>query len=245
MSIFYSFISIYIPLAVFRRPYIIKFAMSEVQKHGFLWEKDIIQNVYGITEEELSQIKYTSKMDLPGELNRLDGVSLSIKTTCSANTVCMADCIRIYDAVNSNIPFHMTVVQYKQNEEKTIKKLVKITEVNLSNSRDILFGSVTREQIVELCNTIKTIPQKRSPTHEEHAAIYAIRNQISSQLGAIHLDIKCNSTQSRLQCSFNQFQKFIEDNPDRVIAQSDNGDFRGGKVMEEVISGPRSFCKKE
>ena len=215
--------------------------MGEVQKHGFLWERDIIQNIYGVTEEELSRIKYTSKMDLPGEYNRIDGVALSIKTTCSANTVCMADCIRIYDAVNSDTPFHMTVVQYKQNAEKTIKKLVKITEVNLTNSTNLLFGSVTRENILELCNAVKAIPQKRSPTQQEHAAIYAIRNRIASQCGAIHLDIKCNSTQSRLQCSFNQFQKFIEDNPDRVIAQSDNGEFRGGKVLEEVVSGPRVF----
>lgn len=217
--------------------------MGEVQKHGFLWERDIIQNIYGVTEEELSRIKYTSKMDLPGEYNRIDGVALSIKTTCSANTVCMADCLRVYDAVTSGSPIHMTVVQYKQNKENTIKKLVKITEVNLTNSGILLFGSVTRENILELCNAVKAIPQKRSPTQQEHAAIYAIRNRIASQSGAIHLDIKCNSTQSRLQCSFNQFQKFIEDNPDRVIAQSDNGEFRGGKVIEEILSGPRSFSR--
>lgn len=215
--------------------------MGEVQKHGFLWERDIIRNIYGATEEELSRIKYTSKMDLPGEYNRIDGVALSIKTTSSANTVCMADCIRIYDAVNSDTPFHMTVVQYKQNTEKTIKKLDKILEVNLTNSCNLLFGSVTREDILELCNAIKTIPQKRSPTQQERAAIYAIRNRIASQCGAIHLDIKCNSTQSRLQCSFNKFQKFIECNPDRVIAQSDNGEFRGGKVIEDILSGPRTF----
>jgi len=62
---------------------------KEVQAHGFSWEKEIIRNVYHATTEELAQIKYTSKLDLPAKLNHLDGCDVSVKTTCSANAVCI------------------------------------------------------------------------------------------------------------------------------------------------------------
>ena len=219
--------------------------MSEVQKHGFSWEKDLIHNVYGATQAELSSIKYTSKMDLPSCLNRKDAADVSIKATCSSNAVCMADCLRVYDAVSSGSPFHMTVVHYKQNDETQIKKLLSITEVNLTTSVKQLFGSITRAQIEELDRAVKAIPQKRSPTEEEHQRIYALRDAIQSQSSAIHLDIKCNSQQSRLQCSFNRFQQFLKDHSDCIVAQSTSGSFRGGYIVEEIASGRRVFKKKE
>jgi hypothetical protein len=217
--------------------------MPEVQKHGFSWEKDIIKNVYRATDDELKAIGYTSKMDLPSSLNRMNPVDVSIKTTCSLNSVCMADCLRVYDAVSSGKPIHMTVVYYIQNDSTQIKKLISITEVNLTNSVNLLFGSVTREQIVELVNAVKMVPQKRSPTPEEHKKMYSIRDSIQPNSGAIHFDIKCNSTQSRLQCSFNKFKQFLEMNPDRVIEVSMSGNFRGGVITEEISSSRRVFKK--
>ena len=62
---------------------------------------------------------------------------------------------------------------------------------------------------------------------------------------AIHLDIKCNSQQSRLQCSFNHFQEFLAKNPDRIIAQSSSGSFRGGSITEEIASGRRTFNRTQ
>lgn len=219
--------------------------MPEVQKHGFSWEKDLIRNVYGATDDELTKIKYNSKMDLPKSLNRKDSVDLSIKTTCSANSVCMADCLRVYDAVRSGNPFHMTVVYYNQDDVKNTKKIVNITEVNLTNSVKVLFGSITRDQLVELDRAVKAVPQKRSPTAEEYEKMYSIRDTLQSNSGAIHLDIKCNSQQSRLQCSFNRFQQFLKENPTRIIEQSSSGYFRGGTVVEEIASTRRVFKKKK
>ena len=215
--------------------------MSEVQKHGFTWENDLIRNVYGATDEELKAIKYTSKMDLPSNLNKQNNVDLSIKTTCSANAVCMADCLRVYDAVSSEKALHMTVVYYKQDDSTNTKKLLSITEVDLTNSVRLLFGTLTRQQIEELDRAVKSVPQKQSPTPEQYEAMYSIRNTLQPLAAAIHLDIKCNSQQSRLQCSFNHFQQFIKNNPDRIIAQSTTGDFRGKKVIVEVASSRRTF----
>ena len=214
--------------------------MPEVQKHGFTWQNDLLTNVYGATQDELNSLAYTEENDLPGSLNRQDpGINLSIKTSCSKNTVCMADCLRLYDLVKSGIPIHMTVIYYKQDDTK--KKLLSITEVDLTNSVELLFGSVTREQILELDAAVKSVPQKRSPTLEEHHQMYGIRNRLSLLSKAIHFDIKCNSQQSRLQCSFNYFHQFLKENPERIIAQSITADFRGKTISAEIVSSRRVF----
>ncbi len=216
---------------------------KEAQAHGFSWEKELISKVYGATQEELKKITYTSKIDLPAELNKLDKCDVSIKTSCSLNAVCMADCLRIFDEVSSGKPLHLTVVFYKQNDELMTKNIAKICEVDLTSSQSLLFGSVERKEIEELDKCVKAVPQKRSPTPEEHDAMYAMRDALQERMGALRLDIKCNSQQSRLQCSFNTFQKFLEDNPDKVVATSENGEFRGGKIKESIVSSRRKFKK--
>lgn len=219
--------------------------MCEVQRHGIIWEKDLIRNVYGATEEEIAGIPYTCEYDIPGKINHKDpGVNISIKVTNNSNTVCMADCLRVYDSVGKKFPIHMTVVEFTQDDATNNKKLIKITEVNLTYSRALLFGTLTRAQIVELDKAVKAVPQKRSPTPAEHERMYAIRDEIQKLSGAIKFNIKCNSTQSRLQCSFNKYQEFLKANPRRVIATSTTGNFRGGKVIEEIESGRRVFTKK-
>jgi len=260
----------------------------EIQSHGFLWEKELLLNVYGATPEELKEIKYTSKMDLPGKYNRLGNYDLSVKATGS-NAVCMADCLRTYDAVSSEKPIHMVVIQYEQveqmqlkeeqvpekaeqvpekaeqvpekaeqvpveaeqvplKEEKKvpnpIKKIISITEVDLTNSRELLFGTLTRTQIEDLAKLVKAVPQKRKPTAEEYKNMYAMRDALQVSSGAIHLDIKCNSTQSRLQCSFNRFPQFIEKNPTKVIAKSQTHEFRGGFISLCLASSRRVFKSK-
>jgi len=216
---------------------------KEVQSHGFIWEKELLTNVYLVTPEELKTIKYTSKMDLPSELNHLDSCDLSVKTTCNVNTVCMADCLRLYDAVSSGNPFHLVVICYEQNDNT--KKVKCIVEIDLTNSHELLFGTLTRSQIEELDKVVKTIPQKRKPTDEEHKKMYSIRNRLQEKSGAIYFNIKCNSTQSRLQCSFNHFMDFVIKNASRVVAISKTNEFRGGIISYEIESSRRVFKKKQ
>jgi hypothetical protein len=172
-------------------------------------------------------------------MNRLDGCDVSIKTSCNQNAVCMADCLRIFDAVNSGIPFHMVVVHYIQNDIN--KKVSSMTEIDLTLSSDILFGSLTRSQIEELDKAVKSVPQKKKPTKEQYHRMYSIRDSLQTQSKAIHLDIKCNRTQSRLQCSFHRFQQFMKENPTKVVARSDTNEFRGGTITSQIISSRRVF----
>ena len=218
---------------------------KEVQLHGFSWEKEILRNVFGVTEAELKEIKYTSKMDLPAHINRLDNCDVSIKTSCSQNVVCMADCLRVFDAVSSGKPIHMVVIYYLQDDTSNTKKIINITEVDLTDSRDLLFGTLTRCQIEELDKLVKSVPQKRKPTEEEYNNMYSLRDSLQNLSGAIHLDIKCNSTQSRLQCSFNRFQQFVEKNPLKIVAKSNTNEFRGGTITTEITSSRRVFKKKQ
>ena len=218
---------------------------KETQLHGFSWEKDILTNVYGSTAEELRAISYTSKFDLPAELNRLDGCNLSVKTTGRLNMICMADCLRIFDAVDNDIPFNLVVIHYKQDDERKVKIIQNIVEIELTSSRELLFGTVSREQLEEFVSAVKMIPQKRKPTKEEHAKIYEWRDSIQSCMGVIHLDIKCNSEQSRVQCSLNRFQEFMQKYPERIIAQSTTNEFRGGRISNEIASSRRVFKKNK
>jgi hypothetical protein len=225
---------------------------TEVQSHGFLWERELCVNVYGATKEELKGINYTNKTDLPGKFNRLDeNCDLSIKTSGSLNAVCMADCLRVYDAVSSSLtqdggtPLHLAVIHYTQCDETQCKIVTYITEVDLTNSRSVLFGTVTRAQLEELVNRVKSVPKKRRPTEEERVSMYSLRDALQSQCGAIHLDIKCDSgSQRRLQCSFNQFQQFLQEHPERVVERSNSNTFRGGVISSQIVSGRRKFNKK-
>jgi len=215
---------------------------NAVQKHGFNWEKELMANVYRATVEEINNIHYTSKVDLPANLNRLNQCDLSIKVSGSPNTVCMSDCLRVYDAVSSESPYHLVVVHYKQlGLHKTITSII---ELDLTNSRELLFGTLTRAQIEDLDRAVKSVPSNRSPTDEEHKHMYAIHKSLKPLFGAAYLNIKCNHTQSRLQCSLNKFQKFVNEHPERVVARSYTNEFQGGSITAEIESTPRQFKKK-
>lgn len=202
--------------------------------------------------DELKGIKYTNKTDLPGKFNRLDeNCDISIKTSGSPNAVCMADCLRVFDAVSGagaagGTPLHLTVIHYTQCDETQCKIVTSIAEVDITNSRNELFGTVTtRAQLEELDAVVKSVPKKRRPTLEERASMYSLRDALQAQCGAIHLDIKCDSgTQRRLQCSFNQFQQFIIDHPERLVERSETNAFRGGVISSQIVSGRRKFNKK-
>ena len=217
-----------------------KTSRKEVQAHGIIWQDELMITTYLATREETDTIPYTSDIDLPAEYNRLDHCDLSIKTTGS-NTVCMADCLRQFDLVSSGKPIHMVVIQYKQ--KGNTKNILSITEIDLTNSVHLLFGSLTREQIQCLVSLVKKVPSNRKPTKTEHGHMYELKDALQQLSGVMSLNIKCNSTQSRLQCSLNRFPQFIEDHPERVISKGTH-EFRGGSITRQLVSSPRVLKPK-
>ena len=220
---------------------------GEVQKHGFVWEKEIIQHVFHVPHEEVKKINYTNKFDLPAELNHIDGCDISIKTTGNVNTVGMADALRFYDSICSGKLLHLIVLTYNQDKTRGTKTIREIVEVDVTGTKEMmdrLFKNVTREDIVELDNAVKAVPQNRKPTEEEHKAMYTIHKNLIAKTGEIYFNIKCNHEQSRLQCSFNKFSSFLEKNPDKIIARTNTNIFRGSTITAELQSPCREFKKK-
>jgi len=217
-----------------------KTSRKEVQLHGLIWQDELMLHTYLATREETDTIPYTSDIDLPAEYNRLDQCDLSIKTTGS-NTVCMADCLRQFDLVSSGKPIHMVVIHYKQ--KGNTKNILSITEIDLTNSAQLLFGSLTRTQIECLVSLVKKVPSNRKPTKTEHGHLYELKDALQQLSGAMCLNIKCNSTQSRLQCSLRCFQQFVEAHPERVIAKGTH-QFRGGSITPQLVSSPRVLKPK-
>jgi hypothetical protein len=217
---------------------------KEIQAHGFRWEDEIKRHVFKLTDDEIQKVKYNAEFDVPIEHNRIGNYNISIKTTGNPNTVCMADCLRLYDIVSRNEPYRMITVVYKQDDITKSKQLVKILELDLTSSKELLFGTLMRSDIEELDRAVKSVPQKRKPTKEEHNNMYDIQKRIQKNSGAIYLNIKCDSKQSRLQCSFNKFQKFIEDNHSIIVQKSETPELYGGRISHEIVSGRRVFKKK-
>lgn len=222
--------------------------MPENQGHGKTWEKDLGINVYGATETELESISHTAAIDIPRAINRLEGIDISIKVSKN-DTIDMADIVRVYDEVSSEEKIHMTVIIWQQINETT-KKIKSITEVDLTSSVKLLFGSVKREQLVTLVNMAKAVGKVRPDVSPEQRAsqitsAYAFRDEIQKESGYMHFHLMFyTNNASRVQGQFKHFLDFVKKNPERLIAESQTGDFRGGKIKEEITSTKRIRNKK-
>jgi hypothetical protein len=218
--------------------------MPENQAHGKSWEDDIKSYIFWLTKEECDSIPHTARHDIPGELNRLDkGTNISIKTTGS-DTVCMADVSRVCDNVGNGEQIHAIILMYKQNKSKTTKKLYRIIEIDLTNSRELLFGTATIDEINELVAYVKSIPKDVTSAHR--ATYKRMSQDISAKNGGyISYAPKVDSKgQRRVQCCIPKFSKFVKEHPERVISESQSGEFRGGIITEEIVSPPRKRNKK-
>ena len=213
----------------------------EIQKHGFFWEKHTLCNCFKISKEDLKKIGYTAKHDLPKDLNPED-FNISCKCSKSPNEVNMADPIRLFDSVNNiNDKIHLIIFFWKQDGIN--KKVTKTYEIDITEKKDLLFGDITKNDLIELRNLVKKVPNNRKPTPEERKEMYDFKKQLHKKKGILRLDIKCDSQQSRIQCSIHKFTKFVKDNPELVLEYNGGNKFRG-EVIPDFQGGSRVFKKK-
>jgi len=154
----------------------------------------------------------------------------------------MGDMLRVFDSVSSGKQQHLLVMYYKQSGN--IKEIKNVIELDITGKRELLFGDLTREDIEELDGSVKVVPHKQHPTKEQHQYMYGIRDEKKKKTGSIIPNIKCDGTQSRLQCSFNKFKNFIDNNPSLVVEQSINNIFHNIEIETRYYSPPRKFLKK-
>jgi hypothetical protein len=218
---------------------------KESQAHGLTWEKDILHNSFKVPLCILDDRKKNSEFDLEAKYNKLDeDVNLSVKVSGS-NTINMGDCRRVYKQVASGIPIHLIVIQYKQVGNK--KKIVRITEFDLTGAKELLFGDITIEDLEKLDKAIKSLPRCSTPKSTNKRSLRFMRDDIYSQRTirkSIRLNIKCTKEQRRLQFSIQNWAKFVADNRERVVLESKTNKFRKGYIRPELISEPRKRKEK-
>ena len=217
--------------------------MPENQAHGKSWERDLGLNVYKATEAELDSVSHTAPIDVPRAFNRLDGTDISIKVS-GGDAIDMGDIVRVFKEVSSGEKIHMTVISWIQ-KDPTTKKLKSLTEVDLTNSVKLIFGTATLSEIEELVGYVKAIPHY-GRTAEHQATYKRMAAALKEKSGGwISYAPKVDSaTQRRVQGHFSQFSRFVQENPSRVVATSQTGEFRGGRITEEIVSTPRVRNKK-
>lgn len=206
--------------------------MSESQSHGFLIQFQILKNIYGYIE--LDSSRYTSKYDLCSEYNDVDPdrCNISIKATVSKKRVDMGDALRVFNSLKED-NLNMIVVHLEQNE--TMKKIVSVVQLNLTSQRELLFGEILCLDIKKLNSMVK---QKDMDIEAE-----AFKIHLNQKLKYIQFNIKIDTQQRRLQCSFFNFPAFLLENPSLIVHQSNGPVFRGVK-MDDVVSGKRKRNKK-
>jgi hypothetical protein len=208
--------------------------MPESQAHGFIWEKSVLEGVYGIFNTQQGG-SYTRKHDVPANENMIDHVNVSIKTA-GGKSVDMGDARRVFDAAE-NEPITLLVLQYKQ--EGAEKVLKNVLEIDLSSSTEELFGEVTLAEIGELHDFLRAIPPGTASLaiREEYKQRARVLN---SKSGALQFRPKVDSkNQRRLQCSFPDIGAFCENWPERIKSQNPSGIFKGVQLPTKILSGVR------
>ena len=200
--------------------------MPESQQHGCIWEDYIKRDVYHISQK----IPYTAKFDIPKELNtRSPDTNVSIKTTQS-KSVDMGDALRVF---NNTEKTHLLVLRYVQEDNK--KKLQEIVLCEMPNQQ-VLFGSVTLEEIENLVSKVKAVPKGKANA-SVLSEIHAVKTSLNEKSGFIHFRPKIDSqNQRRLQCSINNFPSLLQSNPSLLLEKTTDGTLYHTTIPRELDS---------
>ena len=201
--------------------------MPENQQHGFLWEAMIKTLVFLLAGPD----PYTAVHDVDRCRNRFDpNENVSIKTTGS-DTLCMGDALRVF-TYEPGVAHTCIAVRYEQDADR--KNLKNVYELDLMQ-RELLWGSVTKEDVEELDRLVRSMPNgQRVP--EIDRAIKQKKKELNAKSGAIKFNPKIDSkTQRRLQCSIPKFHTY----PSLIKSATAEPLVRGVQIAAFVLSGRR------
>ena len=205
---------------------------SGVQNHGKIWENEILRKVYEISPDS---IPYTSIHDIPKERNKYTGYNVSIKAT-GTNKVDFGDAMRIYETAEKGSPLESIIIKYKQHGD--IKKIDKVLRLDLTNSKNKLFGNLpnVKERIQELSQMVK----ESNPKYKQ----FAKNLQIDMKKSGAFLTVapKIGNPEKkrygRLQISLPNITKYTDKYPESII-ESTHCSIHGCSITNELISGRR------
>lgn len=202
---------------------------NQSQSHGFQWQYDITIKVF-----KLSIVKNdTEKYDIPCKNNMFDKEeNISIKVS-KTNTIDCGDILRFYDIENKT-----TIILLQYEQIGNTKKIINIYEIDYNKElRDILFGSITKEEINNYVLLIKNIV-KGKVINKDYLQIkkeLQIRNNMY-----INISPKVdNHNQRRVQCSIPHIDVLLIKYPHFIKYYSKLPLLRNVQILSEIISCPR------
>lgn len=208
---------------------------KQSQHHGFMFENQIRTKVFGMTSENNN----TGKHDIPKNKNKLNSnENVSIKMTGNSDVGC-GDILRFYDYdfADENT---MIIGQYTQNAtQKTINRVIEL-DYN-KKLHEYMFGTVTREELVEYVDMVKAVPrgkvserlrkeilQKKKDIEKKHGMVIQISPKIDS------------CSQRRVQCRIKNIDDVIRGTVSNLKTMSTDGFIRGVKIDVVIPSAVRT-----
>ena len=206
--------------------------LGQSQKHGFTWENIIRKIIF-----ELVDIKNDTNIhDIPKSNNKLkEGENCSIKTTGSC-TICCGDLLRFYNYDFDDIN---TIIVIKYTQTDTHKNIKNIYEIDYNKEcHKLLFGDLPKEVLERYVKGVKSIPAK-TKGNEAKAIFDYIKEK--KEIGKkynhlISINPKVDSSQSRVQCSINNFEKKLK----KFITYKSSDDKPNILRDKEIISSIKS-----
>lgn len=221
--------------------------MSNSQRHGKTFEREVIEKCFGISPEAQAAVDPTAVFDIPLGVTTCKhpgGEPVSIKTAAMKAaldrvTVCLSDARRVWAWRG---PLLLVVGVYSQQGPLKLFHTVYEFTFHLDELERLrLYGSITADEVRHFHETLTTY--ERGKHRQARAWAKLRKTELAPRAGAIQLNPKIDSkTQRRLQCSARL--------PDLESAcgQSQRfeagSDYRGLALPFQVESGEREFRKR-
>jgi hypothetical protein len=200
------------------------YRMSASQQNGHDFDNEI-KRIYNVVN-----VGYTSPHDIPSEFN--EGIPASIKSSLGDTCDC-GDAVRMFH--NSQLEQYQLIRgRFEQVGEQ--KHLREVHLVDMSNSMNLLWGTVTLEETTALSELTKSY---RPGNEDVRKAVHALKNELNKKSGLMQFRPKMDSAQHRLQCSIPNWSKLITTRPERVLYHTVTGLFRETQLTTVKNSLPR------
>ncbi|MBI2558142.1 hypothetical protein HYW20_02360 [Candidatus Woesearchaeota archaeon] len=200
--------------------------MTEVQEHGFIFQK-WVKKILGV--DHLAE-NYTEKWDIPGE------TPISVKCMGLKNALEFSSTVRIWEI---NEPFTLVVGRW---EQVGTKKIIRSIDEILITPRILkkMRGMISLEELKEFDEKIKRFPAGKEGQKKGIDFAKKWKSERKNKMGLLTITHKIDSkNQRRIQCNLN-YNSYV-----RLFGEpSMKTEFRGKTFSQIINHGPRTFNKK-
>ena len=200
--------------------------MSEVQNHGFIFEK-WIKKILGV--EKLAS-NYTQKWDIPNK------IPISVKFMGLTNALEFGSTVRIWEI---DEPFTLVIGRWEQKEDKKIIKSIDEIDITLEILNKMR-GDISLGEIKDFDQKIKRFLAGKDGQLEGIKFAKEWKRQRKGKMGLLTITHKIDSkNQRRIQCNLN-YKNYIE----LFGVPSFKTKFRNNNFNQEINHPVRIFNKK-